>query len=338
MTGDRPLVLVTGATGAVGPRVVEALGKAGYDVRTFSLDAPRPDMWPSGAHDVRLGDIRNPEDVLAAMHGVDAVIHLAALLHIVNPPDALQDHYRNVNIGGTKTVVDAAIKAGVNRVIYFSTIAVYGPTNGRIIDEETAPRPETFYAETKLEAERIILAARNKMDLPIGTSLRLAAVYGSRIKGNYSHLLQALRRGWFIPVGDGLNRRTLIYDKDAAGAAVLVLQNPAAAGRLYNVSDGQYHTVGEIIEAICHALIRRPPRIFIPVTLVRFAVGLLEDSANWMGLKSPLVRASIDKYVEDVAVDSRRIRKELGFQPTFDLTSGWQDTVDEMKRAGLLKS
>jgi len=163
------------------------------------------------------------------MQGVDAVVHLAALLHIVNPPPELCEKYERVDVGGTATVVDAAIAAGVKRVLLASTIAVYGPSGSRVLDEESAAAPDTFYGQTKLAAEQIVLAARRANGQPLGTVLRFGAVYGARIKGNYRRLVQALVRSRFVAVGDGSNRRTLIYHKDVARAAVLAVSQPAAA-------------------------------------------------------------------------------------------------------------
>jgi UDP-glucose 4-epimerase len=84
---------------------------------------------------------------------------MAALLHIVNPPPELCEKYERVNIGGTVTVIEAAIKADVKRVVLFSTIAAYGPSDGRVLDEMSPTHPETFYAQTKLAAEQIVLNA-----------------------------------------------------------------------------------------------------------------------------------------------------------------------------------
>jgi len=88
-------------------------------------------------------------------------------------------------------------------VLSLHTIAVYGQSDGRILTEDTPPDPETFYARTKLAAERIVLEAKGADGGQIGTVLRLGAVYGSRIKGNYQRLVQSLARGRFIPVGNG---------------------------------------------------------------------------------------------------------------------------------------
>ena len=85
--------------------------------------------------------------------------------------------------------------------------------------------------------------AKRKDGQLLDTMLRLGAVYGSRIKGNYERLLRALARNRFIPIGNGLNRRTLVYDKDVGRAAVLAVSHPAAAGRVFNVTDGEFHTL-----------------------------------------------------------------------------------------------
>jgi nucleoside-diphosphate-sugar epimerase len=267
---------------------------------------------------------------------VNAVVHLAALLHIVNPPPAMREKYERVNIGGTAMVVEAAIKAGVKRVVLFSTIAVYGPSYNCVLNEMLPTHPDTFYAQTKRTAEKIVLNARGADGQPLGTVLRLGAIYGSRIKGNYERLTYALARHRFIPIGNGLNRRTLVYDKDVTHAMVLALQHPGAAGKMFNVSDGKIHTVKDISLAICQALGRKPPRLSLPVGPVRVIAGFTEDVARFMGHQPLIMRATIDKYIEDVAVDCNRIQMELGFVPQFDLYAGWRDTIHEMRRLGKL--
>ncbi len=198
--------------------------------------------------------------------------------------------------------------------------------------EETPVNPDTFYARTKLAAERIVLDAKRTDGQPLGTVLRFAAIYGPRIKGNYQRLVQALAHGRFIHIGDGRNRRTLIYDRDVAKAALLAVQHPNAAGKVYNVSDGQFHTLKEIINAICQTLGRTPLRFSVPVGPARIMAGLMEDIFRLVGQKSPISRDTIDKYTEDIAVDSTRIQKELGFKPQYDLKTGWQETINEMKK------
>jgi UDP-glucose 4-epimerase len=265
------------------------------------------------------------------MQGVDAVVHLAALLHIVNPPPEMREKYGRVNVGGTAMVVDAAIKAGVRRVVLFSTIAVYGASDGHVLNEMSPTNPDTFYAQTKLAAERIVLNARSTSGQPLGTVLRLGAIYGSRIKGNYERLTHALARNRFIPIGNGLNRRTLVYDKDVGRAAVLAVSHSAAEGRVFNVTDGGVHTLNEIIESICSALGRKSPRLSLPVGPMRIVAELIEKGVNTIGIKAPVTRETVDKYTEDIAVDGSLIQQELGFVPQYDLKTGWKETIRDMR-------
>jgi nucleoside-diphosphate-sugar epimerase len=329
------IVLVTGATGAVGPLVVEAFHDLGYRVRTLSIDLPPMGAWPVDV-EICNGDVTDASAVRAAMKGVDSVIHLAALLHHTNPPPALEDEYERVNVGGASTVVAAAIQSGVKRFVFFSTIAVYGQSAGRILSEDMIPYPNTFYARTKLAAEKIVLEAKSAGGVQIGVVLRFGAVYGSRVKGNYQRLVRSLARGRFIPIGNGSNLRSLIFDKDVARAAVLASEHPEAVGKIYNVSDGGFHSMDDIISIVCQALDRLPPRLSLPVGPVRFAAGVVEDLSRMMHLQAPITRSTIDKYIENTVVDSKRFQNELGFVPQYDLLSGWRETVREMQASGSL--
>jgi nucleoside-diphosphate-sugar epimerase len=304
-------------------------------IRAFSVDTPTAGMFPQNV-EVLVGDVTDQVAVQSAMQGVDAVVHLAALLHIVKPPPEMREKYERVNVGGTAVVVEAAIKAGVKRVVLFSTIAVYGDSHGSILIEQSSVKPDTFYAQTKLAAEQIVLNAKRKDGQPLGCVLRLGAIYGSRIKGNYERLTHALTRHCFIPIGNGLNRRTLVYDKDVGRAAMLAISHPAAAGRVFNVTDGGFHTLNEIIKSICSALGRKPPRLSLPVGLAQTLVGLIEKGSNATGIKPPVTKAIIDKYTEDIAVDGSLIQKELGFIPQYDLKVGWEETIREMQACGML--
>jgi len=317
----------------VGPCVVQALHQAGYKIRTFSIDTPSRSIFPQDI-EIVTGDITDYGAVKSAMQGVDAVVHMAALLHIVNPSPDLHDKYERINVGGTEKVVEAAMKANVCRVVLFSTIAVYGQSHGQALEEQSPTNPDTYYAKTKLAAEKIVLNTRDDHGKPLGTVLRLGAIYGERVKGNYEKLLQALAKGWFIPIGNGNNRRTLVYDKDVSQAAVLAVSHSLAAGNVYNVSDGQFHTMNEIIFAMCNALGKTVPRFSLPSVLVRKIAGIVEDGSRMLGIRSPIGRSSIDKYTEDIAVESKRIQSQLGFVPKYDLISGWQQAVEYMRKMG----
>lgn len=327
-----PVFLVTGGTGAVGPQIVQALHDEGTTVRVLSRRPPPKGLLPDTV-EVSIGDVGDESAMEAAMKGVEAVFHLAA---VVDPGDALSscpEMLHRVNVGGTANVVKAAIRARAKRLIYFSTIAVYGVNTGRILTEQSPPDPVSVYARTKLDAERIVLGANRYDGESLCTVLRMGAVYGPKMKGNYKRLVQALERGRFLPIGNGCNRRTMVFEQDVSRAALLVLRS-AMAGRIYNVSDGNYHTMKEIIACICKALGRDVPRFAVPLGSARLAALLLEKGLGVLGLRSPIECRMIDKYAEDIRVESRRIMTEMGFEPRFDLDAGWRETIDSMRKNG----
>ena len=317
-------VLVTGATGAIGPSLVHRLIEHDYQVHALVRTPPAPGLlWERVK--VFQGTINEPDVVRAAMEGVDTVFHLAAKLHINNPRPEVRHEYSSINIDGTRCLVAAAQQNAIRRLIFFSTINVYGPSHsGQELDEETPAQPDSWYAETKAAAEQIVLAGAPSV------VMRLAAVYGPRMKGNYPRLLNALAQRRFVMVGDGHNRRTLVHVADVCSAALLVAEHPLAGGKTYNVTDGQVHTLREVIDTICLTLGQRSPRFHLPATPINLAAGLLEDALRTLGKGSPIERATIQKLLEDVAVSGRKIQQQLGFCPRYDLISGWRQTVQSM--------
>jgi UDP-glucose 4-epimerase len=325
MSGE--LCLVTGATGVIGPGLIERLLTRGYRVRALVRRELPPGALPAEV-EVVTGDITDGPAMARASEGVDVVFHLAAKLHLNDPDPALVAEYQRVNVDGTRLMLDAARAADVRRVVYFGSICVYGPSApGQILDETSAIAPDTLYAKTKAEAEQLVLAALRDDGTPMGVVLRLAAVYGSHMKGNYPRLANALRKKRFRHVGSGANRRTLVHEDDVIAAAVLAAEQEAAAGRLYNVTDGQVHTIDEIVRAICAALGIEPPRLHVPELPVRLAAGAVEGAFRIVGRRAPVTRATVDKLLEDVAISGARINAELGFVPTMDLAAGWREAV-----------
>jgi UDP-glucose 4-epimerase len=328
---------VTGASGCVGPALVRQLVAAGYGVRAFTRRSPIAGLLPPEA-ETYVGDVSDRVLIRRLTLGAKYVFHLAARLDEGASPPCSAEEYARVNVEGTRTVLNACRESGVQRLIYFSTINVYGSARGGlsgsvdavqqdVVDEDTLTRPAGVYAETKRWAEQVVLETPGAVQgQTSATVLRFAAIYGPRMKGNYVRLVKRLRRRLFIPIGDGTNRRTLVHEEDAASAARLAAEHPLAAARIYNVSDGQIHSVHEILQAICAALGRNPPRAYLPflaaVTMARSGDALLK----LLGV-APRYAATVAKFAEDRAVRAERIREELGFEPNVDLCSGWTRTV-----------
>jgi nucleoside-diphosphate-sugar epimerase len=320
------IAVVTGATGSLGCGLVSQLIAEGYAVRVYVRTPVSRDHFPDSVEVFR-GDIADHLGVRRAVQDADVVFHLAAKLHINAPSGDLVRDFEQTNVEGTRVVAGESCAAGVKRLVYFSTICVYGPTpEGLAVDEDAPVRPGDVYARTKLEAESVVRAMRDSDGVPLGVVLRLAAVYGVNMKGNYRRVAEGIRRGWFLPLGNGRNRRTLVHEDDAVRAALLAARHPHAAGKVFNVTDGSVHEFGRIVDTVARHCGREPRRIRIPVMPVR-SVATAVDAVRRCFRSRPLFVPLVDKLIEDVAVSSDRIQREMGFTPSVTLDDGWRRTL-----------
>ena len=305
-------VFVTGATGVIGSVLVRVLSEQGIRVRALVRQSGG---LPSDVEGVA-GDLDDAGALRRGLVGADGVVHLAAQLHLNDPSPALADQYRRVNTEGTERLARLAAEAGIGRFVFASTINVYGPSAGREAwTEADAPRPETIYAKTKLAAEESVLA------LAEGVVLRLAAVYGPGMKGNYPELARVLRRGVRILPGDGRNRRTLVHVEDAARALALAAMGKVPPG-LYNLTGG-VQTFDAIVRGIQAAVGVRPGVRYVPARLARWGAVVPEVLARAVGQRLP-ARLLIDKLTEDVAVSGDALRAASPYRPRYnDLAEGW---------------
>lgn len=316
-------ILVTGATGAIAPLLVRELIKKNHQVKVLVRQTPPRDLLPESA-EIITGDLLDEKILKSAAKDVEWIFHFAAKLHINNPSDDLRSEYEAVNVEATRNLIELS-RETCEKFVYASTINVYGTSGGgEIFDETSELKPDGIYAETKAEAEKFVLAKTG------GVVLRLAAVYGSRMKGNFPRLARAIKNGRFAFIGDSENRRTLIHEQDVVRAAVLCAETEKSNGEIYNITDGEIHTLKEIVRAIAKAFDKKPPQLKIPIAAVKPAVSfgdiLLKLAGKPLDLKNML-----EKINEDMAVSGAKIRRELDFKPVYDLENGWRQAVEYLK-------
>jgi nucleoside-diphosphate-sugar epimerase len=230
-------VLVTGATGRVGSRLVPRLLERGDSIRVLlRKEADREPFAQRGA-EVVLGDLSDAESLGKAVAGVEAVVHVAAFFRGATEAEA-----RATNLDGTLALAQAARPNGVSKFIYISTNLVYGPGRGRPTRETDEARPpaDHFYPVSKLAAERALVQfyQGRETDLSI---LRLAFVYGD----GDPHLREAinLTRSW-----PPAKRMHIVHHADVAQAILLSLEKPRSGGQLYNVADDTPVPISEVRE------------------------------------------------------------------------------------------
>jgi UDP-glucose 4-epimerase len=313
----------------IGVALTESLLAQGWHVVVVVRHQPPPNLSSVHSPQVLVGDLADTETLKIATRGVQAVFHLAAKLHINAPsPEERADYYRT-NVDGTRNLIEAARTNKVPHFVFFSSVNVYGPSRHRRnlpFTEHDPVEPTSFYTETKIAAEHLVFEGLGNA----ATVLRIAAVYGPGMKGNYLRLLRMLKGGLFVAVGDQRNRRSLVYIADVVQAALLAAQSPVAGGKTYNVTDGYIHSLRDIVHAISQAVGRKPIMIPVPATPLRYALHLTAITAQRFGFHVPFGAEIVDRLVEDIAVNGDLIQHELGFRPQYSLTRGWTQTIQEM--------
>ena len=202
---------MTGATGFVGRALCARLSELGYTVRGATRH-PSSAQRPVPFDTVSAGELGPDTDWSQALSGISVVFHLAALTHVLHETsgDALAE-YRRINVEGTRTLAHAAVRAGVRRLVFLSSVKVNGErTDGVPFDESALPQPEDAYGVSKWEAEQALCQVTRDTDLET-VILRSPLVYGPGVKGNFLRLMHWAMRGVPLPLASIDNRRSLIF-------------------------------------------------------------------------------------------------------------------------------
>jgi nucleoside-diphosphate-sugar epimerase len=308
-------VLVTGAGGFVGRAVLPALRAAGFEPVAASRN-PQDDRLPGGVEVRRAPSLGPDADWSAALAGCQAVVHLAARVHVMR--DAAADplaEFRAANARGTRRLAEQAAAAGVRRFVFASSVKAMGETTAeRPLVESDPPAPADPYGLSKLEAERSLaeVAATGGLEPVV---LRLPLVYGPGVKGNFLSLLRLCKTAPPLPLGSVANRRSLLYVGNLADAVIRCLAIPAAAGRTFLLSDGEDLSTPELVRRLAAALGR-------PARLLPCPPGLLRLAAVALGR-----RAAAARLLDSLAVDGGEIRRTLGWTPPFSVAEGLAATA-----------
>jgi nucleoside-diphosphate-sugar epimerase len=306
-------VLVSGANGLVGRALSSYFATQGHAVVSAVRRA-------SGLEsEVIVGDIDDATDWTVALTACDAVVHLAARVHVMD--DTAQNPlalYRATNLDATLNLARQAAQAGVKRFVFISSIKVNGEGRDAPYRETDAAAPEDAYAISKWEAEQGLQRIAEETGLEV-VILRPPLVYGPGVKANFLRLMQIVRKGWPLPLGSIRNRRSLLYLGNFVDAIRLCIEHPAAAGQTFLLDDGQPVSTPELIRALAQAMGQ-------PARLLTVPVGMLELAGALVGKRAAVARLTGSLYV-----DSSFVRSRLGWTPPYSMASGLAETVASAK-------
>lgn len=306
-------VLVTGAAGFVGRVLFERLVRAGHSL----VPAARRASGLVG--EVVVSDMDGSTDWAGALKDCDAVVHLAARVHVMH--DTVSDSralYRATNTDATLNLARQAAQAGVKRFVFISSVKVNGEGRDAAYSETDAPAPEDAYAISKWEAEQGLWQIAQETGLEV-VVLRPPLVYGPGVKANFRRLIDTVARGWPLPLGAIRNRRSLLYLGNFVDAIRMCVEHPAAAGQTFLIDDGQPVSTPELVRALARAMGR-------PARLLPVPVGMLEFAGALLGKREALARLTGSLWV-----DSSQICTRLGWAPPFSMEAGLAATVADLK-------
>jgi nucleoside-diphosphate-sugar epimerase len=325
-------VLVTGGTGFTGAALVNRLLDEGHSVVALDYkEGLESSALRTRGAEILIGSVTDRGAVERAFDGVEYVFHLAAAFRELNVPNSFYDE---VNVGGTRTVLEAARRHRVRKFVYCSTCGVHGNVDRPPANEDAPIQPADYYQRTKYEAEPIVLReAGAGMETVI---LRPAAIYGPGDPERFFMIFKRVSKGVFPMFGSGRTLYHPLYIDNLVDAFLLCLPPGAGSGRTYLIADQDYFPIEEIVRAVARAL-EVPVRIpHYPVTPLILAGHIMEKVCRPLGIAPPIFPRRVDWYRQNRAFDITRAKKELGYAPRIGLAEGLRRTGQWYRQMGYL--
>jgi len=284
--------LITGATGFIGRRLISAVDG---EIRVLSR-AVHSDL------ETVICDLQSSVISDNTLDSIDTVFHLAGFAHDMRDPSKIVDLYYKINVSATVQLAELAVKSGVKRFVFVSSVKAGGiSTPKKCINENDQIDPEGIYGKTKREAELRLLKIGKESGMHISI-IRPSLVYGPDVKGNLKSMLLGVEKGWFPPLPETGNKRSMIHVDDLVRAILLVAGDDRANGEIFIATDGAPHSSREIYNAMCTVLDKSIPKWSMPKTLFDIA-----------SLVSSQIKYKINKLLGDECYSSAKL-EALGFK------------------------
>ena len=315
---------VTGGTGFIGSRVVSRLRDRGDEVVALVRNPEKATGLAGQGCELVEGDLSSEQAIRDGVRGCDAVFHIAAV-YKVGIPASERDAMRDCNVGGTKRVLDAAVDAGVGRIVYVSTVAVFGNTRGQVVDETYSRNGEDFlscYDETKWQSHQVALDRIGK-GAPV-VIVQPGGVYGPGDHSELGNMIDQAATGKLKMMMFPETGFNLVHVDDVA-EGILLAHDRGEVGESY-VLGGQIAKMRELVEKVSEIAGRKPPKRELPVGVMKALTPIGPVVGRLMGFPPnlrELIRTS--DGVTYWATDEKA-RRELGYAPR-DMDTGLRQTL-----------
>ncbi len=323
-------VLVTGATGFLGSALVEKLCRSGHHVRAALRDSTQPISRSLNVETV-VADIRDAKKVQEIADGCEAIVHLAAKVHAIDDSGAETD-YEAVNVEGTRHILDAAVKSGVNRIVFASSVKVFGEETRGCIDERQAPDPRTAYSRSKWRAEQLVSEYAERHGRT-AVSLRLPMVYGQTKNGNLYRMMEAIDQGRFPALPRLSAVRSLLHVENFVQAVLLCLRVSCFNRAAYIVTDPEPYCVTDLYDWLRAGLGKPHPRWRVPLWILKSGARCGDGLRFIGGRQVPLTTEQLTKLIGCAWYSSRAIERELDYRATYSFEKAVPELIAYYREA-----
>lgn len=312
-------ICITGASGFIGRKLCKTLVEKKLSIVAVSRDNKNLNIDKSKNIDiVELKDINKNNNWSEILNGVECIVHCAGRAHVQDNinKDTLEQ-YRKLNLYGTENLFNQAIKNGVRKFIFISSIRVNGTftENGRKFTYKDKPNPSENYALSKYEAENVLLTKSIGSNIEV-VVIRSPLVYGPGVKGNFLRLLDLVSSNIPLPVGNIKNLRSFIGLENLVDFIICCIFDQKANGKIFLISDDEYISTPKLIERISSSLGKK--KLIMPVPIY-----FLSTFAYFFGKMK-----EYDRLVNSLQVDIEYTKKTLDWKPLIKMEEELEKTAE----------
>lgn len=316
-------ILVTGGTGFTGSALVLRLIENGHKVR--SLDYQKgicsEELMNAGAEMIT-GSITDADLVDRSTEGMDVVFHLAAAFRELDVPDS---HYYDVNVNGTRHVMESAVKHKLTKVVYCSTQGVHGHIQSPPGNENSPIAPADYYQETKYLGEKVVNEFSQSTIL--STIIRPTAIYGPGDPGRFLMIYKWAKKGFFPMFGSGRTYYHPVYIDNLVDAFMLSMDFKTGNGETYIIADDQYFSIKELVVKTGSAMGLNIKVVHMPLLPLIIAGHICEKACKPFGIAPPIFPRRVDWFRQVRAFNIDKAKRELQYEPGIGIDEGLKRTA-----------
>lgn len=313
-------IAIIGGSGFVGTRLIEHLSKDGKNYECNNID-----LLPSHFYNniTTIGDVRNLDQMQTSLKGMDLVILLAAQHRDDVTPTSL---YYDTNVNGMKVTLQAMERNGIKRMIFFSSVAIYG-INKPNPDESFPANPFNHYGKSKWQAEEVLqkwYKTHPEWNINI---VRPTVIFGERNRGNVYNLLKQISSGKFLMVGNGKNHKSMAYVGNVVAFVKFLIDNLTSGYHVFNYIDKPDKDMNSLVKTISKVLNKKIPSTHFPYWMGMLGGYGFDVLAKITGKKLPISSVRVKKFCATTDFDATKAHSS-GFVPPYTIDEGLKRTLE----------